>query len=65
MKVTCDEKKGVLIIEIPLLKEPRLSKSEKNLTIATSSGPKPTTAQYDGRVITVGINAFVPNASND
>jgi len=50
---------GKLIIEIDLT-APTPSKSGKNLTIATTAGNKPTTAQFNGKVVTVGLSAYIP-----
>jgi len=63
IKVSVDEKKKELTIVIPLLAEPRLSKSEKNLTIATTSGNFASDAKFKGEDITVGVNAYIKNRS--
>ena len=47
-----------LVITLPL-RTPELSKSGKTLIVATSSGLVPTTAQVDGKAVTVGVNAFI------
>jgi hypothetical protein len=60
MKVTVDEKKKTLTIELPLL-PPRASKSGKNLTIATTSGNFASDATFKGQPIIVGVNAYIKN----
>jgi hypothetical protein len=57
MTVTVDMKARKLLIELPI--DPHPSKSGKTTIVATTSGNQPTTATYDGRVITVGANAYV------
>ena len=59
LKVTVDEKKKVLIIELPY-HEPRLSKSEKNYIIASTKGSLQTETKFHGKNITIGINAYIP-----
>ena len=51
-------KNGKLIITMEL-SEPTPSKSGKTLVIATSHGNQPTTVQVDGKVVTVGVNAYI------
>lgn len=48
-----------LIITIPI--KEKVSKSGKNLLIATTGGNAVTTAEYKGRKVTVGMNAYVDN----
>jgi hypothetical protein len=56
MKATI--KDNVLHIEIPL-HAPRPSASGKTLTVASSNGNQPTTAQIDGLPVVVGVNAYI------
>lgn len=51
--------KGNLIIEMPLQK-PVLSKSKKSLIIASTGWGVKTGAMLDGKLITVGLSAYVP-----
>ena len=48
-----------LIISLPLLEEPRESKSGKSLTLATTSGNMRTSAEWEGKPVVVGANAYV------
>jgi hypothetical protein len=50
-------KDGKLIVECDIVKKE--SKSGKSWTLATSEGNKPTTAQYEGKVVIVGVNAYI------
>ncbi len=63
MKVTIDKKKKTVTIELPL-QEPTPSKSGKTLLLATTSGNKPTTAEYDGETVTVGVNCWIKNRNS-
>ena len=54
------EKKGdveTLVITLPVAPAP--SKSGKSTVIASTHGNQPTTAQYNGKAIVVGVNAYV------
>lgn len=57
MKVTIDEKAKKITIEMPLI-EPKQSKSGKTMVIATTNGNSPTEAKYQGKIVTVGLNAY-------
>ena len=46
-----------LVITLPI--SPRASKSGKSTVIASSSGNQPTTCEYEGKVVVVGVNAYV------
>ena len=46
-----------LIVEIDL-EEPQLSGSKKTMVIASSHGNQATTAEYDGHLVTIGLNAY-------
>lgn len=48
---------SILYIELPIHKQ--VSKSGKTILIASSNGNKATTAQVDGKVVTVGLNAYI------
>jgi len=39
---------------------PRPSKSGKTTVLASSAGNKPTTAEYDGKAVIVGVNCYIP-----
>ncbi|MDA0766469.1 MAG: hypothetical protein O3A87_05360 [Verrucomicrobia bacterium] len=56
MKATI--KDNTLHIEIPL-HAPRPSSSGKTLTVASSSGNKPTEATVNGQPVIVGVNAYI------
>lgn len=47
-----------LVITIELRKERTLSKSGKNITVASTCGNKTTEAKIDGKNIVVGLNAY-------
>jgi hypothetical protein len=49
---------NTLTIEIPLEK-PRPSASGKTLVVATSGGNITTTAQVNGKAVTIGLNAYI------
>lgn len=46
-----------LVITLPMKKE--VSKSGKSIVIASSNGNKPTSIQIDGKVLTIGVNAYI------
>lgn len=48
-----------LIIEMDMEANPAPSKSGKTVVVASSHGNAPTTAQYNGKPIVVGVNAYV------
>lgn len=56
MKVTVE--KSELVIRIPLQK-PTKSASGKTLVVATSHGNQQTEAKVDGKLVTVGVNAYI------
>ena len=60
MNVSIKEKDGVsvLVIETPVSLRP--SKSGKTMLVASSGGNITTTAQVDGKPVTVGLNAYIP-----
>lgn len=59
VKVTIDEKKNRITIDMPL-EPPRVSKSQKTLVIASTHGNLRSTAKYDGKEVVVGVNAYIP-----
>lgn len=58
MKVTVDEKKGVIVIEAPINKEPAMSKSGKTLIVATTSGALKTGAMLQGKEVVLNLTAY-------
>lgn len=50
-------KDGQLIISIPINEKP--SASGKSIVIASSGGNKPTEVQHNGKVVIVGLNAYI------
>jgi hypothetical protein len=46
-----------LVITLPMKKE--ISKSGKSIVIASSNGNKPTDIQIDGKILTIGVNAYI------
>ena len=50
-------KNNELIITLPI--SPRTSKSGKSTVIASTSGNVATSAQYEGKPIIIGCNAYV------
>ena len=46
-----------LIVSLPI--SPRPSKSGKTILVASTSGNIKTTVEYDGKPITVSVNAYV------
>ena len=64
MRVEVKEKE--LVITIPRELPPKPSKKTgKTLIIATSHGNVPTTAEVDGQVLTVGVNAYIKNTKKN
>ena len=50
---------GKLILTMDIEKEPRPSASGKTIVIASTHGNQSTTAQWDGKTVVVGCNAYV------
>lgn len=48
-----------LQITLDLYAEPTLSKSEKTLVVASSHGNKETRLLVDGKLVIVGVNAYI------
>jgi len=59
--ITATIKEGVLIVKMPLEKKPQPSGSGKNLTVASTRGNMRLDVEYQGKPITIGINAYIPN----
>ena len=59
MKVTLNEKAGTLTVVLPLTPGP--SKSGKSLVIASTRGNQTTPATFDGKPVTLGVNAYTAN----
>jgi hypothetical protein len=59
MKVTINEKAGTLTVVLPITPAP--SKSGKSLVIASTRGNQTTTAVFDGKPVTLGVNAYTAN----
>ena len=57
MKATID--KGMLIVQIPIDKEPRLSTSGKSLVVASTRGNQVTPLEVDGQALIISVNAYV------
>ena len=51
-------KDGNLVVTIPM-QEPAPSASGKTLVVASSRGNKATTAEVNGKPITIGFNAYI------
>ena len=56
MKVSVENNE--LVIRLPL-QAPRPSASGKTLVVATSGGNKQSSAEINGKPITVGVNAYI------
>jgi len=56
MKVTINEKASTMTVVLPL--SPVTSKSGKSLVIASTRGNQKTTATFDGKPVTLGVNAY-------
>ena len=59
MALTAQLKGDKLIITIDINNPPRPSTSGKTTVIASSNGNQATTAQWEGKPIIVGVNAYV------
>ncbi|HNT35241.1 MAG TPA: hypothetical protein PKH07_09615 [bacterium] len=57
VKVEVDKKKGTLTIVLPL-QEPTASGSGKNMVVASTKGNMRVDAEYDGKPLTIGVNAY-------
>jgi len=55
-------RKGMLVIELPVLDPPQLSASGKRLLIATSRGGRRTCLKIDKKSVVANVNAYIrPN----
>ena len=59
MKVTINEKAGTVTVVLPLTPGP--SKSGKSMVIASTRGNQTSTAVFNGKPVTVGVNAYTAN----
>ncbi len=57
MKVTVEG--NDLVIRVPMNPTPTPSATGKTLVVATSRGNQVTTAEVDGKQVTVGVNAYI------
>jgi hypothetical protein len=55
MKVTIDEKKKIMVVEVPL-QTPKQSKSRKTMVVATAQGD--TGAAFKGNPVFLSLNAY-------
>ena len=60
MKVTINEKAGTMTVVLPL--SPGPSKSGKSIVIASTLGNQTSTATFNGKPVTVGVNAYTATA---
>ena len=58
MKVSIDKKAKTMTIVISLEDPPQMSASGKNVMLATTRGNKVTEAKWDGKDVTVSVNAY-------
>ena len=56
MKITINEKANTMTVTLPLTPGP--SKSGKSMVIASTRGNQTSTATFDGKPVTVGLNAY-------
>ena len=55
-------RKGMLVLELPVLDPPRLSASGKRLLVATSRGGRRTCLKIDEKSVVANVNAYImPN----
>ena len=57
MDIKINKTKKEIVITLPI--SPRPSKSGKTMVIASTNGNIPTTAEYDGQPVTIGVNAYI------
>lgn len=58
--VSIDKKKKTLTIVLPMEDSPQLSASGKNYTLASTRGNHKSSELYNGKPITIGVNAYIP-----
>lgn len=61
MTVVHNKKDGTLTITIPTNDPPVASKSGKTKLVATTNGAAVSTCLVDGEVVTINLNAYIPN----
>lgn len=59
MKVTIDEKRGVMVVEMPINKNTPPSASGKSRVLATTGGGKSSDAQWQGKPVTINLTAYI------
>jgi hypothetical protein len=52
-------RKGMLMIELPVLDPPQLSASGKTLVVATSRGGRRTYLKIDKKSVVINVNAYI------
>jgi hypothetical protein len=57
--VKVEVKGDMLVISLPIDKNPQLSASQKNRTIASTRGNMATGIDFNGKEITIGVNAYI------
>ena len=57
--MTVEIKGKNLVITMPIVSPATPSASGKSLVVATSSGNRPTTVVVEGKLLTVGVNAYI------
>jgi hypothetical protein len=55
LTATINDKK--LVIEIDI--DPQISKTGKSLVLASTHGNVPTKCEYEGKLVVIGLNAYV------
>lgn len=53
----------MLVIRLPMRKNPTPSSTGKTLVVASTAGNKPTDIKVKGKTLTVGVNAYI--SAND
>lgn len=61
MNVKIDSKRKMLVIELPMNHQPMPSSSGKTLVVASTNGFRQTGATVEGKVVSISINATIPN----
>jgi hypothetical protein len=58
-KLTASIEDECLVIRVPLNSKPTPSSTGKTLVVASSHGNKRTEVEIDGKLVIVGVNAYV------
>jgi hypothetical protein len=58
MNVTIDKKAGTITVVMPIT-GPTASASGKSQVLASTRGNKVSDAKFDGKLVTVGMNAYI------